>query len=346
MSLPKKVMPARVRYHKQTYRLNKKTPRKIASRFGTLHVRAFYYLNNQDGEPGLHPLYVRLGLVGGSCTLALAERLGLWAVDFSQRQVLEELRREHGLCWSVTRLRQVLSELRRVLATFRREAQQERLLLWLTQADASRGRHRPVLAVGRDGVMVPMRSGGYQEASTATVSVYNRRGKRLGTVYLGQMPEAHQKTMSHDLTELLRWVLAAWTGKLPRLVYVTDKGDAPEKYYRRVLKKMQDPRRPGQRLHWEWVLDYWHVLGYVDQLREALFGEHGNAGTRRCGVGCGTGEVALATSCVRRRNSPSVGNAASRHERLSKRRIVFCVRTAVTWTTRGIGATACRSAAG
>jgi hypothetical protein len=268
-------MPAKVRYHKQTYRLNKKTPRDIASRFGTLRVRAFYYLNGQDGEPGLHPLYVRLGIVGGSCTLALAERLGLWAVDFSQRQVLDELRREHGLAWSVTRLRRVLSELRRVLARFQREAQQARLLLWLTQAESSRGRHRPVLAVGRDGVMVPMRSGGYQEASTATVSVYDRRGQRLGTVYLGQMPEAHQKTMSHDLTELITSVLATWPGNLPRLVYVTDKGDAPEKYYRRVLRKMKDPQRPGQRLDWEWVLDYWHVLGYVDQLREALFGEHG-----------------------------------------------------------------------
>ena len=34
----------------------------------------------------------------------------------------------------------------------------------------------------------------YKEGGTATVSVYSRWGKRLGTVYLGQMPEQLQPT--------------------------------------------------------------------------------------------------------------------------------------------------------
>lgn len=275
MNRKKKALPAKVRYHQQTYRINKKTPCPIATRCGVICVRSFYYLNAEDGAPGLHPLHVRLGIVAGSCTLAVAERVGLWAVDFSQRQVREELRREHGLSWSNARLRRVLAELRRLLTRFSAPAQTARLLGWLQQAATSPGRRRPVLAVGRDGVMVPMRGGGYQEASTATVSVYDRRRKRLGTVYLGQMPQAQQTTLSSDLTGLLTAVLSAWTGCRLRLVYITDKGDAPEKYYRRVLKRMADPHRPGQRLHWQWVLDFWHVLGYVDKLRQALFGDHG-----------------------------------------------------------------------
>ena len=73
--------------------------------------------------------------------------------------------------------------------------------------------------------MVPMRDGGpYQEASAGTVSVYDRRKKRLGTVYLGQMPESHQVTMTAELTELVEAVLKKWIGPEPRLVYVTDKG--------------------------------------------------------------------------------------------------------------------------
>jgi len=35
----------------------------------------------------------------------------------------------------------------------------------------------------------------WQEGGTATVSVLDRRGKRVGTAYLGQMPEAGQGTL-------------------------------------------------------------------------------------------------------------------------------------------------------
>src|SRR5260370_19876592 len=85
--------------------------------------------------------------------------------------------------------------------------------------EPSRGRHRPVLAAGRDGIMIPMRRGGYEEASTATVSVYDRRRRRLGTIYLGQMPETKQTRLSTALTALLNATLQAWQGPLPRLAY-------------------------------------------------------------------------------------------------------------------------------
>src|SRR5947209_6904282 len=131
--------------------------------------------------------------------------------------------------------------------------------------------------------MVPIRGHGYREAGAATVAVYDRRGKRRGTVYLGQMPEAHPGALSDDLTALVEAVLRRWQGPPPRLVYVTDKGQAQEDYYRRVLRRLADPRRPGGRLCWEWVLDFFHVAGYVAKLREALFGAggHGWFGRRR-----------------------------------------------------------------
>ena len=76
--------------------------------------------------------------------------------------------------------------LRDGLASFREEAQRARLLELLEKAEQSKGKHRPVVAAGRDGIHVPMRSDGYHEGATATVSVLDRRGKRIGTVYLGQ----------------------------------------------------------------------------------------------------------------------------------------------------------------
>jgi len=266
---------AKVRYRGQTYRRNKKTRASVATCFGPLTLWSWLYLAAEDGEPGLHPLHVRLGIGAGGATTALAERVARRAVDDSQRQLRQWLAAEHGLRWSNDRLRRVLADFRRTAVAFRAEAQQDRLLSWLEQAERSRGRHRPVLAAGRDGVMVPIRGQQFQEASAATVSVYDRRGRRLGTVYLGQMPQARQTALTDELTALVTEVLRRWPGGPPRLVYVTDKGQAQTDYYRRVLRRMADPRRPGRRLVWEWVLDYFHVCGYVGQLREALFGAGG-----------------------------------------------------------------------
>jgi hypothetical protein len=265
----------RVRYHKQTYRINKRTKAEVATSFGPVTLWSWLYLCTEDGEPGLHPLHVSLGIGAGRATPLLAERVARMAVDHTQAEVRAWLRREHGLGWSNERLRAALLGFRQALGTFVPALQQARLVQWLQQAECSRGRHRPVLAAGRDGIMLPMRRGGYEEGSTATVSVYDRRRRRLGTIYLGQMPETKQTTLSQRLTDLLRDVLRAYAGPLPRLAYITDKGSAPEEYYRRVLKTMKHPR-DGQPLRWEWVLDFYHVCGYLGQMADALFG----AGTR------------------------------------------------------------------
>jgi hypothetical protein len=272
----KKQAAPRVRYHKANYRINKKTQATVATLFGPITLWSFLYLHEDDGEPGLHPLHVQLGIVANATT-ALAERVGRWAVDHSQSAVRALLWNEHRLKWSNDHLRGVLRAFRQAVVAFQHDAQVARLLQWLDAADRSRGRHRPVLALGRDGVMVPIRGHGYQEASAGTLSVYDRRGKRLGTVYLGQMPEAHQRTMTQTMTTLLTAVLEQWSGSWPRLVYVTDKGKAQDDYWRQ-LRKLKNPRRPFERLQWDWVLDFFHVCGYVSKLAEALLGRSGKKG--------------------------------------------------------------------
>jgi hypothetical protein len=271
----KKQAVPRVRYHRENYRINKKTAAEVATSFGSIRLRSFLYLCDEPGEAGLHPLHVWLGIQAGAATAVLAERVARWAVDHPQREVRQLLLAEHGLQWSNDRLRTVLRQFRREVVRFRASAQKERLLLWLAEAERSRGHWRPALAVGRDGIMVPIRDAGYREASTATLSVYNRRGQRLGTVYLAQMPQAQQTTLSQDLTALLKAVLKDWSGPSPRLVYITDKGQAQDRYWER-LRRLPDPRRPGQRLHWKRVLDFFHVCNYLGKLREALFGEKGH----------------------------------------------------------------------
>jgi hypothetical protein len=267
----KKDMPSKVRYHKERYRINKKTKLVVATRFGAITLWSFLYLNECDGEPGLHPLRLRLG-IGGGATPALLERVARMSVDHTQAEVRAWLLREHGLKWSNDRLRAALAVYRQAIGPFVAELQKAKLLAWLTQAEKSCGRNRPVLAAGRDGIMVPLRTGNYHEASTATVSVYDRGRRRLGTVYLGQMPESKQTTLSNQLTALLKKVLLEYEGPTPRLAYITDKGSAPDEYYRKVLKKMKHPRRPTEKLEWQWVLDFYHVCSYIGKIADALFG--------------------------------------------------------------------------
>ena len=161
----------------------------------------------------LFPLCRALGLVHGA-TPALVERVAHYQAESgaTQKQTLARLRREHGVCWGVKRLRQVAEFVAAAMEEHRPQAQAEQVLGWLEQAQASRGRHRPVLSVGRDGITLGLRIKGctiYEVATTGTLSVYDRRGRRLGTVYLAYTPEPGQPTMSEQLTRLAAGGVAA-----------------------------------------------------------------------------------------------------------------------------------------
>lgn len=269
--------PLRLKLENQEYRRRPKSPNRIGTLFGEITLRRYLYEATEPGERALFPLEMQLGVEAGLATPALAERVGLWSAEHEQEQVRRLLQQEHSVSWSVQSLRKVTASLRDGLASFREETQVAKVLELLDQADRSRGRHRPVLAAGRDGIHVPIRDAGYHEGATATVSVLDRRGRRLGTVYLGQMPESGQVTLSAQLTSLLTQVLSAWhqRGKAtPRLAYVTDAGSHPKEYYLQVLRRMADPWRPAQKLTWQWIVDFWHACGYVHELAESLFGDN------------------------------------------------------------------------
>jgi hypothetical protein len=270
-------LPVEVRFQGSTFRrLPKKTPQEVSTLFGPITLRRTGYRAAADqGEPVLFPLCQQLGLVH-SATPALFECVARYQAETgaTQKQTLQRLRREHGLNWGVKRLRQVTAFVAEAVQEHRQEAQAEQVLAWLGQAQASRGRHRPVLSVGRDGITLGLRfpGGSIKEvATTATLSVYDRRGVRLGTVYLAYTPEPGQATMSTQLLQLLREVLRRWPGPLPRLSYVTDAGDNETAYYREVLRRLRHPLT-GKRLQWQWVVDYYHASQRLTTMAEALFG--------------------------------------------------------------------------
>ena len=263
-------MPARLRIGWDEYRRGKQTQRNIFCLFGRLRLRRWLYQPLEAGEKSVFPLELSLGIVDHLATPALADQLGRLSADLTQQQTRDVLAERYNVAISVGSLRRVAATVAEQLIPFRQECQVDCLTHWLNKAFDSDGPHHPSLVVGRDGVMMPMRPF-WEEASTATVSVYDRMGKRLGTVYLGQMPQSGQATMNRQLTGLLNELFVQWPAELPRLHYVTDAGHHPQDYFRRVLKKMRHPRT-AERLSWTWCVDYYHVAERISTLADGLFG--------------------------------------------------------------------------
>ena len=264
--------PLRVSFEDRLYRRRRQHPHVVGTLFGpvTLWRRLYEPLGHRGRA--IHPLELRLGLEAGLATPALAERVGYWSSDHTQQEVLEMLQRDHGVTWSCTSLRKVLGTLRAGMAPYREDAQVDQVVNWIEQARAAKGRFRPTLSVGRDGIFVPLRGGVAQEGATATVSVLDRQGKRIGTVYLGQMPESGQGTITDQLSGLLKAILTQVESQSLRLAYVSDEGHHPSTYYHRVLKHMTDPRRPWRQLEWIRIVDFYHACQYVQQLADTIFG--------------------------------------------------------------------------
>ena len=190
-------VPELVQFDHNIYRRRDRSPRRdgIATLFGIISLWRIRY-EPWDAGVGLtciFPLEQRLGIVADKATPALASRVGMWTAQYTQETVLALLRNEHDVSWSVATLRKVAAELSSALAPLTHQAQVDHVLSLLHKANDSKGAHRPVLSVGRDGIFVPIRNDDkYREASTGTLAVLDRAGKRLGTVYLGQMPESGQ----------------------------------------------------------------------------------------------------------------------------------------------------------
>lgn len=276
-------MPHDIEYEAGGYRrLNEKTHNAhVATLFGTIELwrYPYRYWHRDVPEACIFPLEIELGLVHGA-TPALAEAVGRYMAQAgaTQQSVLDRLRSQHGVSWGAQRLRDVTAEISQSMEAWTQEFQVLRLLELLEQAEQSRGGRRPVLSVGRDGVTLrEYRFRFFEHATVATVTVYDRAGQRLGTVYLAVAPELGQQQMTTRLTALIQEVLRRWEGPLPRLTYVTDAGENETKYYRQVLENMGHPRT-GEKLPWIRIVDYYHAAQRLWTMAEALFGKDNRAG--------------------------------------------------------------------
>lgn len=275
-------MPSRVRRGSQEFsRKGSKTRQRggVACLFGMIELWRWSYEplseERDAGARSIAPLGEQLGLVADKATPALAETIGRLSQERSESSVKEFLEREHAVTLCSASIGKIRDAVAQGVAVHLQE-QRIRVLKEAIREGQKLG--RVILAVGRDGIFVPLRgvaNDRWKEAAVGTVSVYvqPRRGKlrRLCTVYLGQTPKPGQEELSDDLTDLLKQVLSDECARGLSLVYITDAGHHPREYYEQVLAHMDDPHRPGHKLSWQRIVDFFHVCGRLNQLAEGLF---------------------------------------------------------------------------
>ena len=270
-------LPHDVLYCGQGYRrLAKKTRNAhLATLFGTVCLWRFPYRFWEPliKECCIFPLELQLGLLEG-VTPALADWIGrrMAEAGATQNRVLKQLKEQCGVAMGVKRLRKLIAVLSDGMVEHRQATQVEALLAALRTAQNSRGNRKPVLAVGRDGITLCEYTHRFWEiATTATVTIFDRAGKRLTTVFLALPPELGQATMTGTLTALLTELLKQWDGPLPTLAYIADSGGNESGYFEGVLKRMRHPLT-GERLAWQRVVDFYHAAERIWTMAEALFG--------------------------------------------------------------------------
>lgn len=268
---PLTVQPS-FQFQGQSYRRNRRTNKSIDSRFGTIVYERWFFQNTLPETPGIAPLDVRLGLFAERMTPGLAEVVGRLAGDMPQQATLDMLQERFGLRPSVDTLRQVIADVASQVRVHHDEVAIDQMLQWAEQAYKSEGNQRVLLQVGRDGVFVPIRlNSKYEESSCGTLSIFDRQGQRLGTIYLGEMPEANQLTMTSRMTHVITEFLRRLSGEVPTLRYVTDAGSLQQTYFREVLKPMSHPVT-NEPLTWTWGVDFFHACEYVTKIANTIFG--------------------------------------------------------------------------
>ncbi len=258
-------------FNGQHYRRNRRTSNSIDTRFGAITFDRWFFQNTEKGASGIAPLDVRLGIFANRMTPALADVTGRLAADMPQQAVLGMLHERFAVKPSVDAYRRVVADISTQVRSVHDDEAIRQLIEWIEQARASQGKHDVLLQVGRDGVFVQTRPC-WEEASCGTIAVYDRNRERLGTIYLGEMPESNQPTMTGRLTKVILGVLGGIGGKVPTLRYVTDAGSHPQSYFRKVLSKMKHPVT-GRRLNWSWGVDFFHACEYVSELSASIFGK-------------------------------------------------------------------------
>ena len=264
---PVEQMPGTIVHRGESHRrLADKAPRTdVVTRFGKISLIRARYRRGRSGKT-VFPLEILLGIEDG-VTPAAATRIGkaFAATGSTQGRTLEMIEDQMGKRIGTGKLRRLIATLAGSMEPLRQDAQVGKLMKLIEQARAKEG--DPVLSVSRDGVALGLAPWSFFEmAAVACVSVI-AGGKKLGTVYLGRVPETNQATLSNQLTDLLRATVRRCGSALPRIVYVSDAGKVETAYWKNTLRKFFVD---GRRIKITRVVDYYHAAERLGTIAGAL----------------------------------------------------------------------------
>jgi hypothetical protein len=246
---------------------------------GPVSVERTLYSTRQDGERAAAVMELRAGVVEEYFT-PLAAQHAAWAVAHLTPQESETLfERLGGMDPSKSTLDRLPKALSERWENRRGEFEQR------LRAEENVPEDAVVVGVSLDGVLVPMKDGerskkreasraagklakgpaGYNEASCATLTFYDRQGSPLRTVRLARMPEKGKATLKAQLRDELVAILTQRPDL--RVVKIAD-GVLDNWGY---LSLLPDGRSSEQ------VVDFFHAAGH---LHEALAAVHGDASTK------------------------------------------------------------------
>lgn len=260
-------MPGTVSHREKSHRrLPDKTARAdIVTRFGKISLRRARYRRGRAGRT-IFPLEISLGIENGF-TPAAADRVGkqFAACGSSQGRTLEMIADQMGTKIGTEKLRGLIGTLASGMEPLREEAQVQKLMELIDKAREDQ--QTPVLSVSRDGVALGLAPWSFFEmASVACISVL-AGGKKLGTVYLGRVPETNQLTLSNQLTGLLKATILGCGDTVPDIVYVSDAGKIETAYWKNTLRKFFVE---GRRIKITRVVDYYHAAQRLTTIADTL----------------------------------------------------------------------------
>jgi hypothetical protein len=194
------------------------------------------------------PMEEACGLSFGAATPLLAETLGFKVSALTPGEVAKDLTK-HGLQLSPSFIRDVAQQVGQVAV--------EKATAWKLEAPAPQVPVE-VVATGFDGTTAPIRGEDYKEAMCGTIALYDQRGERLSTEYLGAMPQAGKADFSKRFTSRVAQVLALY----PKALHVVLSDGA---LWNWQLIKEHYPEAI-------WILDFWHAAQHLSQAADAIFG--------------------------------------------------------------------------
>ncbi len=215
--------------------------------YGAVTVSRHLYQTSAGGATRC-PLEETCGLRFGAATPLLAEMLSFKVSALTPGEVAQDLLR-HGLQLSPGFIRDVAHQVGQLAVA--------KATTWNLEAPAPPAPVE-VVATGFDGTTAPIRGEDYKEAMCGTIALYDQRGERLSTEYLGAMPEAGKADFTNRFTARVAQILARY----PKALHVVLSDGA--RWNWQLIKE----HYPGA----VWILDFWHAAQHLAQAAEAIFG--------------------------------------------------------------------------